>query len=216
MNGILQYFTICILFNIFTTCLFFSLNHTQFFNNHIFNALQYLSFVNMTKILIQFEITRRIRKRLYFVKLLYIDIILDFAKIGYYTYMTIDFDKFFINNKMYAVFVIIMINYLVIFLQLSANMINPNIFNNTPPPQQLFIAGHTGHAGQAETYISFNNYLNVYTVSDSNNITCPICLDEKKNGEQWTKLHCEHEFHYYCIKAWTSNNRTCPTCRSTI
>jgi len=210
MNRIIQYFNSCILFNVFMTCIFFSLNYTQYYNKYIFNALEYLSFVNITKILIQFEITRRIRKRLYFVKPLFIDRILDFAKIGYYTYMTIEFDTFFINNKMYAVFVIIMINYLIIFFQIILNIITPNLFNNAPLPQQLFITA------QAETYISFNNYLNVYTVSDTNNITCPICLDEKKNGEQWTKLNCEHDFHYYCIKEWSANNRTCPICRNTI
>ena len=211
MNRIFQYFNSCILFNVFITCIFFSLNHTEYYNKYIFNALEYLSFVNITKIIIQFEISRRIYKRLYFVKLLYIDRILDFAKIAYYTYMTIDFDTFFINNKMYAVFVIIIINYLIIFFQIIANITTPNLFNDAPPPpQQLFITG------QAETYISFNNYLNVYTVSVTNNITCAICLDEKQNGEQWTKLNCEHEFHYCCIKTWSSNNRTCPTCRNTI
>lgn len=210
MNRILKFFSYCILFNIFTTCIFFSFNYTQYYNKYIFNALEYLSFVNIAKILIQIEITRRIRKRLYFLKILYADRILDLAKIGYYTYMAINFDKFFINGKMYVVFAIIIFNYLIIFYQIIANMISPNLFNITPQPQQLFITQ------QAETYISFNNFLNIYTVLETNNIICPICLDEKKNGEQWSKLHCNHEFHYKCVSEWLNKNRTCPTCRIDI
>lgn len=68
MNRILKFFSYCILFNIFITCIFFSFNYTQYYNKYIFNALEYLSFVNIAKILIQIEITRRIRKRLYFLK----------------------------------------------------------------------------------------------------------------------------------------------------
>jgi len=88
--------------------------------------------------------------------------------------MAINFDKFFINGKMYVVFAIIILNYLIIFYQIIANMISPNLFNITPQPQQLFITQ------QAETYISFNNFLNMYNVLETNNIICPICLDEKK------------------------------------
>jgi len=124
--------------------------------------------------------------------------------------MAINFDKFFINGKMYVVFAIIILNYLIIFYQIIANMISPNLFNITPQPQQLFITQ------QAETYISFNNFLNMYNVLETNNIICPICLDEKKNGEQWSKLHCNHEFHYKCITDWLYKNRTCPTCRINI
>lgn len=210
MKRILQYFSICILFNIFMNCIFFSLIYTQNYNNHIVSSLEYLSIVNIAKIIIQFEITRRIRKRLSFVKLSYTDLILDFAKLSYYTYMTIEFDKFFINNKMYAVFAIIILNYLVIFMQFIANMISPNLYVDVPQPQQLFITR------QAETYISFDNYINVHTVSETNNIICPICLDEKKIAEEWTKLLCEHEFHYKCITEWLNKNRSCPICRIVI
>ena len=208
MNKILQYFNMCIIFNIFTACVFLSINHTQVLTQRIFSSLEFLSFLNITKIIIQLRITRYIRERLFYKKHINIDRFLDLAKIAFSTYMIIDFDKFFINSKMYIIFGIIVINYFVIFLQFIYNLISPNLFR-PEIPQTIFLTS------QPETRIAFNNY-NVYTVSDTNNSICPICLDEKLTNEEWAKLVCNHEFHNKCITCWVSKKRTCPICRINI
>lgn len=43
---------------------------------------------------------------------------------------------------------------------------------------------------------------------------CSICL-EKKDIE-WTKLKCNHEFHYDCVEPWLRSHNTCPLCRITL
>ena len=46
---------------------------------------------------------------------------------------------------------------------------------------------------------------------------CPICFEEMKEGEEFTKcsLTCKNTFHKECIKLWLeSDHNTCPLCRS--
>lgn len=49
-------------------------------------------------------------------------------------------------------------------------------------------------------------------------ITCPICIEPLKLGEEvaWSKLgrHCRHTYHYECISKWLfEGNFHCPICR---
>lgn len=208
MIRLLQYFNWCIIFNIFMSCWFLVINYSDNVSKNVFNALEFIAFLNIAKIIIQFEITRKIRKRLLYTKELNIDIILDFAKIGYYTYMFILFDKFFNNIKMYIVATIIGINYFIIFLQMIYNLLSLQPLSTSRAPLI--------YTSQPEVHIAFSDHLNVYSVSNNTNIICPICLDEQLKSENWTKLRCEHEFHNKCISEWFNKNRSCPTCRIDI
>jgi hypothetical protein len=208
MKRILQYFKLCILFNILITCGFFAIKHNTN-ENIISKALDTISFVNIAKIIIQFVLTRRIHKRQEFKKELNFDRIMDLFKLAYFTYMFIEIGKFFVNNYMYLVYFIIGINYFIIFIQFMYNLVYPPAFvYRNPIP--LFVVN------EQQIYINFNNTYTIYKASTSNNITCPICLDEQTEGEEWGKLTCNHEFHEKCIKGWLNNNRTCPTCRNNI
>ena len=97
MKRILQYFKLCIIFNILITCGFFAIKQ-NINENIISKALDTISFVNIGKILVQFVLTRRIRKRQEFKKELNFDIILDLSKLAYFTYMFIEIQKFFLNR----------------------------------------------------------------------------------------------------------------------
>lgn len=209
MNNILHYYNLCILINMFMSGWFFIINNSDNVTKNVFNALEFIAFFNIVKIIIQFEITRRIRREMLFVKQLKLDIILDFVKIGYYTYMFIVFDEFFYNIKMYIIATLIGINYFIIFLQMIFILLSPEIFStNTRVPLI--------NTTLQEVHISFSNNIDVYSVSNNTNIICPICLEEQFESEIWTNLRCKHQFHYKCITEWLTNNRTCPTCRIVI
>jgi len=55
------------------------------------------------------------------------------------------------------------------------------------------------------------------TVALDEEITCPICLEPLKLGEEvaWSKLKkCHHAYHYECITKWLfEGNMHCPVCR---
>lgn len=58
------------------------------------------------------------------------------------------------------------------------------------------------------------NILN-YELSTSTRDTCSICLQEVQPGQFYSKLPCNHEFHYDCIQSWLNEARmTCPLCRN--
>lgn len=46
---------------------------------------------------------------------------------------------------------------------------------------------------------------------------CSICLEEFTN-EKILMTHCQHVYHYNCIKQWKTNTNefTCPLCRNII
>lgn len=53
---------------------------------------------------------------------------------------------------------------------------------------------------------------------DNNQLTCPICIEPFRVGEQvtWSKIgQCRHVFHYDCILPWAVlGNYECPVCRA--
>jgi len=47
--------------------------------------------------------------------------------------------------------------------------------------------------------------------------SCPICIDNFKEGEYYRVLNCKHYFHKKCIDKWFKNNHSdCPICRKII
>ena len=50
----------------------------------------------------------------------------------------------------------------------------------------------------------------------AHNTSCPICLDELRQGQNVIFMPCgrEHVFHTHCIQIWLSSHSICPTCRA--
>jgi hypothetical protein len=47
--------------------------------------------------------------------------------------------------------------------------------------------------------------------------TCPICIENFKEGEYYRTLECKHSFHKKCIDRWFKKDHSdCPMCRKLI
>lgn len=46
--------------------------------------------------------------------------------------------------------------------------------------------------------------------------TCPICLDQFKEGTYKRTLVCNHIYHKKCIDGWLKRKDTCPVCRRDV
>uniref|UniRef100_A0A7N0ULH8 RING-type domain-containing protein n=1 Tax=Kalanchoe fedtschenkoi TaxID=63787 RepID=A0A7N0ULH8_KALFE len=52
---------------------------------------------------------------------------------------------------------------------------------------------------------------------DEDNASCPICLEDLREGECAKRLSsCHHEYHLQCIDAWLVRRGSCPVCRHHI
>jgi hypothetical protein len=48
-------------------------------------------------------------------------------------------------------------------------------------------------------------------------LTCPICIENFKEGEYYRNLDCNHSFHKKCIDHWFKKDHSeCPMCRKII
>jgi len=54
------------------------------------------------------------------------------------------------------------------------------------------------------------------TTTEEDVPTCSICLDEYENGDDLTRLPCQHTYHTQCIDAWCSNHVRCPLCNANL
>lgn len=45
---------------------------------------------------------------------------------------------------------------------------------------------------------------------------CSICLEKFNQTDIVFHTNCNHTFHSECLRGWTSNNSSCPNCRSNI
>eukprot|EP01035_Chromulina_nebulosa_P019763 gene19763-25696_t len=50
----------------------------------------------------------------------------------------------------------------------------------------------------------------------TDDLSCPICLNDMITGEQVRLLICKHSFHRQCVDEWLRVNATCPSCRKSI
>lgn len=46
--------------------------------------------------------------------------------------------------------------------------------------------------------------------------SCPICLDDEKDGVAFCNLACGHTFHTECVKTWLARHLQCPCCRAFV
>jgi hypothetical protein len=205
------------------------INAQHVLNNTLDNLIIFFALVNMLKVINQFRILKSLANGINNMVNLVSDRIFDFAKIVIYTFIIGSYDSFCINTLTICMFAIICINYMVIIIQFLLNLIKPNLlliqFN------QVFVVnnevGVRGVGGVAnitnianitshqDVYINMPENPNIvnYTVGESANTCCAICLDEQKINESWSILNCTHEFHNKCIKNWLQRDNTCPTCR---
>lgn len=50
-------------------------------------------------------------------------------------------------------------------------------------------------------------------------MTCNICLEDLKDGDETKELHCGHSYHKECLETWFTHakgQKTCPTCRVSV
>ncbi|XP_059277284.1 NEP1-interacting protein 1-like isoform X3 [Lycium ferocissimum] len=61
------------------------------------------------------------------------------------------------------------------------------------------------------------NFCSVNNCSESQEVTCAICLQDFKDGDSARLLpSCKHSFHTQCIDEWLFRHGSCPICRVEI
>ena len=64
---------------------------------------------------------------------------------------------------------------------------------------------------------SDNDKLNIYTLSESKEEKCSVCMSELNIDENVCELPCQHIFHNNCIQTWLQQyNYKCPICRKEV
>ncbi|KAL1365915.1 hypothetical protein HN51_013864 [Arachis hypogaea] len=46
--------------------------------------------------------------------------------------------------------------------------------------------------------------------------TCTICQEEYEAADELGRLHCEHSYHFHCIKQWVAHKNFCPVCKQQV
>ena len=60
--------------------------------------------------------------------------------------------------------------------------------------------------------IKFHDTAQYGSVKEVDGPHCSICLCEYEEGDQLTKLPCQHLYHQECIDSWTEHHTKCPLC----
>ncbi|CAN4108334.1 unnamed protein product [Withania somnifera] len=115
--------------------------------------------------------------------------------------------------------------------QVQANSQNPNnnVENGIYLPRIIFVAeddeenddGLSQNPTVGLDQVVINSYPKlVYSKrsggnGNGNDVVCPICLCEYKDGEMLRMMpDCKHYFHVMCLDAWLKLNASCPVCRN--
>lgn len=65
--------------------------------------------------------------------------------------------------------------------------------------------------------VKFDDEVRESVVSEGQEPTCSICLDEYINGDELRRLSvCKHMFHRECADLWLRGSHTCPNCRASV
>lgn len=228
MSNLINFYRLCIFFNLMSTMYIFTISTYETINEHIEKALAAFMMINFMKIFNQSLIVKYLMSNIsnIYKKLLTFDVISDVLKFMVCNYLITNQTKICTDSSMCVAVVIIYINFVIIICHLCykccrAMRTRDEIENYDIENDNVEYIAHTQHI---EIYVPIEaaeatepnyNVIN-YTVTKGNNITCPICLEEQKLNENWTKLHCEHNFHKKCISNWLHVNNICPVCRSLI
>jgi hypothetical protein len=189
-------------------------NYSTLMNN-IENMITALIIINVTKIFNQSAIIKYSRRNnlINLNKLLLFDVITDIIKMIFSDILLVNQNNVRVNIPMYVLLIIVYINYTFIILHLTYklyNYIKTKCFNRNNN------VIHVVETEYVEIHVPIENNFMTYNIIEINNITCPICLEEQKINEEWSKLFCNHEFHYLCLKNWLRINNNCPVCRQPI
>jgi hypothetical protein len=65
---------------------------------------------------------------------------------------------------------------------------------------------------------SITNLTNSFvgTQGKTHTMTCAVCLDDYKDGDQLLELVCGHLYHDACIREWLGKHKQCPCCRHDV
>lgn len=111
----------------------------------------------------------------------------------------------------------------------SRNPNNDNIENGIYLPRIIFVAEDDEENDDALSQnatlgldqVVINSYPKlIYSKrnggsGNGNDVVCPICLCEYKDGEMLRMMpDCKHYFHVMCLDAWLKLNASCPVCRN--
>ncbi|ESQ30265.1 hypothetical protein EUTSA_v10011950mg, partial [Eutrema salsugineum] len=91
----------------------------------------------------------------------------------------------------------------------SPSVLPPETIRQTPQPQQDIETGQT-------KILMFKDIEKEEREGCGKRI-CPICLEEYEDDHEITRLKkCRHVFHRFCIDAWLTRDRSCPSCRRSV
>ena len=227
MNFIILY-RLYILFNVFTSILVISVVYDPSYT-YITNTYNILLLINLLKIFNQGLIVKYLTLNIYSIykKLIVFEGICDVLKVIVLCFLIINYKN--ICKNIFTCFVIwvLFANFILIFTHCILFSSNSSIISmqNT---ENLEINQNYLDYENRQNYVEFDtenipnpnynlyNFFENYNITSVQNITCSICLEEQKINENWTKIHCGHQFHKECLYRWIEINNVCPTCRYLI
>lgn len=216
MNNLINYHRLCIFFNIIGIMCVFSYLKIEKTNQYIQNTFSAFIMINFIKICNQSLIIKYFLLNIsnIYQKLLTIDTVSDFVKFIVCNYIIAKTSTCSTLSICVAL-MIIYINYIIIIWHTLYKCYN---WIRSRDEIEIDVIHNIEHNQQLEIYVPIEvNYDTLdYKVVTENNIICSICLEEQVINENWTKLHCTHDFHKKCIKNWLEINNICPVCRCSI
>ncbi|MED6156004.1 hypothetical protein PIB30_010936 [Stylosanthes scabra] len=91
--------------------------------------------------------------------------------------------------------------------------------DNMSYEQLLELGDRIGHVstGLKENEMAANITKTKLQVSDDQvDKTCTICQEEYEAEDQLGSLHCDHTYHFQCIKQWVAHKNFCPVCKQQV
>lgn len=102
------------------------------------------------------------------------------------------------------------------YLDINGNLINSNRLNQDTLQEIFYVNGvNRFNDNDFEDLIENQGLdLNIYSTKYkiTTDVECAVCLDVFKDGNEFNKMHCNHEFCSKCANQWFSKNNKCPLC----